>query len=180
MMSRRDFLRLTIASAATFAAAPFAIGSPRVYGSVWLKRDDNELRLNFLNSEGVLNKQDYKAACWILRDVQANQIGIASVRLLATVAWMQAYLAQHNVHRPFLVHSGLRTPSTNKKVEGARGSMHLPDDHGLFRAMDISMDGVDSRYLGALAFHAQQGGLGFYPGRRFIHVDTGPVRYWKG
>ena len=177
-MSRRDFLRITIASMVA-AASPLALGS-RYYGSLWLKRDDSELRLNYLDQAGNLDAQNYKAACWMLRDVQLNKIGYVSLRLLETVSWMQAYLIQHNVQRPFLVHSGLRMPSTNKKVEGARSSMHLPDDKGFFRAMDISMDGVDSKYLGALAAYAHQGGIGFYPGRRFIHVDTGTIRYWKG
>lgn len=178
MMSRRSFLRLSIAGLA-LAASPLAIGN-RYYGTLWLKRNDSELRINYLDQAGNLIPQHYKAACWILRDVQENKCGYVSLRLLETVAWMQAYLAQHNVQRPFVVHSGLRMPSTNKKVEGARASMHLPDERGYFRAMDISMDGVDSKYIAALAYHAQQGGLGFYPGRDFIHVDTGPIRYWKG
>lgn len=178
MLSRRGFLRLTLTSLAA-AASPLALGS-QYFGSIWLKRDDSELRLNYLDRSGNLDSQHYKAACWILRDVQANQIGYVSLRLLETVAWMQAYLAQQSIHAPFHVHSGLRTPATNKKSEGAKASMHLPDERNFFRAMDISMPGVDSKFLAALAAYAQQGGLGFYPGRDFIHVDTGPIRYWRG
>lgn len=179
MMSRRTFLQLSAAYAAA-VASPLVLGAPRYYGALWLKRDDTELRINYLTPTGQLNAQHYKAACWMLRDVRLNKVGFVSLRLLETVSWMQTYLTQHHIQHPFLVHSGLRMPSTNKMAEGARASMHLPDERGYFRAMDISMDAVDSKHLAALAAYAHQGGIGFYPGKNFIHVDTGNIRYWKG
>ena len=33
-------------------------------------------------------------------------------------------------------------------------------------------------YLGKLAQYFQGGGVGFYPRDKFVHVDTGKIRYW--
>ena len=56
----------------------------------------------------------------------------------------------------------------------ARASMHLCG-----RAADIDMPGVPAEYLARLAAYFQGGALGLYVGR-FVHVDTGPLRYWRG
>lgn len=107
---------------------------------------------------------------------------LGSPRLLRTAAWMQAFLAAYQVHRPFIVHSGYRTRFTNEAVGGARASLHMLDSSGLFHAMDIHVTGISPEYLGRLAALAHQGGVGFYTDRKhgFVHIDDGRVRYWRG
>lgn len=175
-MRRREFLKLVGAGAALALCAPCAGAAtppPRV---LWLRRQDEGARLD-LEAE-----RDYRHACWLLRDVRAGRSAWASPRLLRTAAWMQAFLAAYQVHRPFEVHSGFRTRFTNEACGGARASLHLLDGDGLFHAMDIRMEGVSSEYLGRLAALAKQGGVGFYTDRKtaFVHIDDGRVRYWRG
>ena len=45
-------------------------------------------------------------------------------------------------------------------------------------AMDIRIPGVDLTHLRDAALSLQRGGVGFYPGSDFVHVDIGRVRRW--
>ena len=70
--------------------------------------------------------------------------------------------------------SGYRNPNTNARTEGAaKNSMHMRG-----RAVDIIIPDLPVSYLGKLAQHYAAGGVGFYPDRGFIHIDTGNVRSW--
>jgi len=74
--------------------------------------------------------------------------------------------------------SGYRSPGYNQglKNEGrrvARESLHMEG-----RAIDFHLDEVSEEAIRNYAVGLGCGGLGFYPGFDFIHVDTGPTRTW--
>ena len=48
--------------------------------------------------------------------------------------------------------------------------------HG--KAIDIRIPGVALSDLRDAAMSLNAGGVGFYPRDKFVHVDTGKVRYW--
>ena len=172
-LSRRDFLKL---AAASIVAAPLpCLSGEALPRALWLQRDKEWGLIDIESSEG------YRQACWLLRDTQAGQTASASMRLLQTAAWMQAFFAAYQIHRPFVVHSGFRTKFTNEACGGAKASLHKQDANGCFHAMDIHMDGIPVNYLGNLAALAHQGGVGFYADRPngFVHIDDGRVRYWR-
>jgi uncharacterized protein YcbK (DUF882 family) len=123
-----------------------------------------------------VNNEGYLQICTLLRDVQANQAVYIDWHLLDTLRAIQGYMESYGYKKPIIVNSGYRTPQTNAKTEGAaRNSMHM---HG--RAVDFTMPGVPSGYMGALASYFKGGGVGFYPSEGFTHIDTGSVRYWTG
>jgi uncharacterized protein YcbK (DUF882 family) len=79
---------------------------------------------------------------------------------------------------PFEVISAYRSPATNTMLRNnssgvAEGSLHLQG-----RAIDVRLPGVALRRLREIALELERGGVGFYPGSDFIHVDTGRVRQW--
>jgi uncharacterized protein YcbK (DUF882 family) len=79
---------------------------------------------------------------------------------------------------PFQVISGYRSPRTNSMLrEGSRGvaqgSLHLQG-----RAIDVRLDDVGSATLRDAAIELRRGGVGYYRGPDFVHVDTGRVRRW--
>lgn len=80
--------------------------------------------------------------------------------------------------RPFQVISGYRSPVTNaalrQRSEGvAAGSLHMKG-----QAIDIRVADVPLRKLREAALSLHAGGVGYYPGSDFVHVDTGRVRFW--
>jgi len=172
-LTRREFLKL--ACVTTLTAPLPCLPQQETPRALWLQRDKEWGLLDIQSEEG------YRQACWLLRDTQAGKVSAASPRLLQTAAWMQAFFAAYQVHRPFVVHSGFRTRLTNETCGGAKASLHMQDAAGQFHAMDIHMDGIPVDYLGRLAALAHQGGVGFYADRPrgFVHIDDGRVRYWR-
>jgi uncharacterized protein YcbK (DUF882 family) len=74
--------------------------------------------------------------------------------------------------------SGYRSPATNEMLRQrgsgvARNSQHLQG-----KAIDIRLRGVDTAVLRDAAIALQRGGVGYYEGSDFVHVDTGRVRRW--
>lgn len=55
----------------------------------------------------------------------------------------------------------------------AKNSLHMQG-----KAVDIRIEGVNTRDIRDAAISLQQGGVGYYPSSDFVHVDTGMVRYW--
>lgn len=92
----------------------------------------------------------------------------------------QLHTLQGLVESPgeFHVISGYRSPQTNQMLHAhsdgvASHSMHLEG-----RAMDIRLPGKDLSALHNAALSMNAGGVGYYHGSDFIHIDTGRVRRW--
>jgi uncharacterized protein YcbK (DUF882 family) len=45
-------------------------------------------------------------------------------------------------------------------------------------AADVRLPGVPLATLRDAALDLARGGVGYYPGNGFLHLDTGPVRRW--
>ena len=74
------------------------------------------------------------------------------------------------VGRPIGINSGYRSPAHNIAVGGVGHSQHCVGD-----AADIEVPGLDTFRLYVLAEQIsefQNGGVGIYPGEKFIHVDV--------
>ena len=113
----------------------------------------------------------------VLRDHRTGETHAMAPRLLDLVANLQAEFSA----KPVQVISGYRSPRTNEALRRSGGggvakrSLHMD---GL--AMDIRMPGVDLARLRDAAWRLQAGGVGYYPGSDFVHVDVGRVRRWNG
>jgi uncharacterized protein YcbK (DUF882 family) len=94
----------------------------------------------------------------------------------------QLYDLKHNleVRKPFHIVSGYRSPATNadlrKHSDGvAKNSLHMEG-----RAIDIRIEGLDTRRIRNAALAMHRGGVGYYGKSDFVHLDTGSVRTWGG
>jgi len=73
---------------------------------------------------------------------------------------------------------GYRSPTTNEFLRThttgvAKNSLHMQGE-----AIDIRLPGVKLLNFRNAALGLARGGVGFYPGSNFIHVDVGPFRRW--
>lgn len=82
---------------------------------------------------------------------------------------------ERHFRRPVMVTSGYRSPSYNRKVNGARRSLHM-----ICAAADIQIDGVSKTEIARFARSLPgRGGVGTYCHTRSVHVDIGPERDWN-
>ena len=79
---------------------------------------------------------------------------------------------------PVEVLSAYRSPTTNAWLASVNRGVASDSQHMNGNAMDISMPGVPVFKVRQVARSLGMGGVGFYPRSGFVHIDTGPVRYW--
>jgi uncharacterized protein YcbK (DUF882 family) len=111
----------------------------------------------------------------LLRDFRTGDVGPIDPALLDLLHTLRARTGSA---RPFQIISGYRSPATNaalrRRSSGvAGGSLHM---HG--KAVDIRLADVPLGALRDAALALRTGGVGYYPGSDFVHVDTGRVRAW--
>jgi uncharacterized protein YcbK (DUF882 family) len=111
-----------------------------------------------------------------LRDHYSGDVGVIAPALLDQLHRLRQTLGGD---QPYQVISGYRSPATNTALRQTRGggvakhSLHMEG-----RAIDIRLPDVALADLRDAALSLRAGGVGYYPGERFVHVDNGPVRRW--
>lgn len=111
-----------------------------------------------------------------LRDHFTNEATKMEPKLIKTVCAAAVRFKSDVVS----VISGFRHPKYNlmlrkKGRQVARDSQHT---HG--NAVDFAIPGVSTEKLHEWAKAQKLGGVGIYPSSKFVHIDTGPVRFWAG
>ena len=74
--------------------------------------------------------------------------------------------------------SAYRSPETNEMLRSKSSGVARKSQHLLGNAIDVRLKGLDLELLRNSAKNLKLGGVGYYPGPNFVHVDTGRVRYW--
>jgi uncharacterized protein YcbK (DUF882 family) len=73
---------------------------------------------------------------------------------------------------------GYRTPWSNEFLRRTTPGVASHSLHMLGEAIDIRIPGVSTAELRDAALGLGRGGVGYYPGSHFVHVDVGRVRRW--
>jgi uncharacterized protein YcbK (DUF882 family) len=76
--------------------------------------------------------------------------------------------------------SGYRSPKYNLILRKKGHQVARESQHTLGTAVDFRIRGVPTEKLLNFVRSLRMGGVGFYPHTRFVHSDTGPIRYWHG
>jgi uncharacterized protein YcbK (DUF882 family) len=79
---------------------------------------------------------------------------------------------------PFQVISAYRSPATNRSLREGGHGVALNSLHLTGQAIDIRLADVALADLHGAALSFRAGGVGYYPGSDFVHIDTGRVRSW--
>jgi len=174
-LSRRQFLRLGMLAAALPLPA-------------FASREAAERRLGFLNLhtgekldlpywiEGDYLPESLAEINRVLRDHRTGAVAAIDIQLLDLLDRVKAALG---TAQPFQVISGYRSPASNSLLATnssgvARRSLHMEG-----KAIDIRIPGVPLADLRRAGLMLKGGGVGYYPGSNFVHLDVGRVRTWE-
>jgi len=113
----------------------------------------------------------------VLRDYRSGDVHQMDPRLLDLLNEVALWT---NTRGPFHVISGYRSPKTNAAMHARSNGVAKQSLHMQGLAIDIRLPDVDLAKLHQTALGMRRGGVGYYPGDNFVHVDVGPVRQWLG
>lgn len=179
--SRRAFL-----SAAAGAAASLLIGrSARADAPAGAVRAERSL--SFFNThtgesvsavywaDGAYRDEGLTTLSRVLRDHRTGGVHEIDPRLFDLLHALRGDL---RARAPFHVISCYRSPATNASLRSQGRAVAERSLHMEGKAMDIRIPGVALDDLHAAAVARRGGGVGYYSGPSFVHVDVGRVRYW--
>jgi uncharacterized protein YcbK (DUF882 family) len=127
-------------------------------------------RVNGSYDPAVLEKLN-----WFLRDWRNNDRTRMDPRLF-DVIW-EVYRTA-GATQPIVIISAYRSPQTNAMLRRRSKGVAEHSQHILGRAMDTTMPGMPMEKIREIGMRLQRGGVGWYPGSNFVHLDVASVRSW--
>jgi uncharacterized protein YcbK (DUF882 family) len=179
-LNRRNFLRLML------WAGLISYSSKSAFASIdAISSEERSLSLyNPLTKEsfdgvfwrnGAYDAEALKNINYLMRDTHTDAIKQIDKDLLDLIFTISIKL---NPQKPFHVICGYRTPESNALLLKRNKSAVKNSYHMKGQAVDIRLPGIKTSVLRGAAYKLKRGGIGYYPRRRFVHIDVGPVRYW--
>lgn len=89
------------------------------------------------------------------------------------------YVESHYHPRQMTLLSGFRSPEFNEDLRAAGAQAAQTSLHTQGLAADVTMSGLDLRRLWTQLRSQRTGGAGYYRSGHFLHLDTGPPRFWE-
>jgi uncharacterized protein YcbK (DUF882 family) len=182
--TRRGFLRVAAGAGLALAGARGALAStrPRAHPDALGPRGlafanlhtGEKLDLVYRERDGYV--PDALASLdRLLRDHRTGEVHPIDPALFDLLFDVRATTGSRGV---FEVISGYRSPATNATLRSRSHGVAQRSLHLVGKAIDVRMRGVPTATLRRVALAMKRGGVGFYPGPDFVHLDTGRVRFW--
>ncbi|OOF36504.1 YcbK family protein [Rodentibacter heidelbergensis] len=124
-------------------------------------------------ASSMLKKLDY-----FMRDKRTNQVHRMDPNLFIKFYRIQNQLGLQTAEIQIIC--GYRSPATNAMRHRQSRGVASNSYHVKGQAIDFRIEGVPLAKVKQSAEALNNGGVGFYPRSNFVHVDTGPVRTWRG
>jgi len=112
---------------------------------------------------------------YFFRCPHSNQICEMDIQLLEDVNQIEKLVGRGHEIR---IYSAYRSPSYNDLLVRLGRGAAPKSLHTTGQAIDFSISGVRLSHVRQAAFKLKGGGVGYYRRQGFIHLDTGPIRYW--
>jgi uncharacterized protein YcbK (DUF882 family) len=111
-----------------------------------------------------------------LRDHYTHESTQVDTRLVGVLA-----AAAIRFHAPRIeIVSGYRAPKYNLMLRKKGRQVARESQHTQGTAVDFRIRNVNTAALRDFVRSLHLGGVGYYPRTRFVHADTGKVRFWQG
>lgn len=181
LWSRRFFLKSSLAGMALLgsrllfpdfaSAASHPDGRLRFYNA----NTDERLTVQYRNRSGRYDPSALKDINYLFRCHTTNQVCQIDVQLLENLNHIVKLAGRgHEIK----IYSAYRSPFYNDLLVRLGHGAAPNSLHTTGQALDFSIPGVKLSRLWRTAMKLQLGGVGNYRRRGFIHIDTGPLRYW--
>lgn len=201
MLDRRQFLLGTIASVASGSALalnPFGrpmtptVAQPYTEGDLTVENFWQAPRRLILNhhetgeqlnavywANGRVDRQGYLTVCQFLRDFHENKSCLMDITVLNILRGIQGFYELNHHHPDLYVTSAFRTARTQRKLRESGLPAANVSRHEKGAAVDLYSRTVPASKLAKMGVHLNRGGVGYYPNRHFIHIDSGHTRHWQ-
>jgi uncharacterized protein YcbK (DUF882 family) len=180
--SRRFFLKASLLSTVLVflhpqkALAGFsAVQKPSHRLNLYNIHTGEKIAAAYRDNNGQYNTASIEELNWLLRCHYTDQQHSIDIK---TLDFLDLISTQIGCDNEIHIISGYRSPKYNNYLlssghKVAKHSLHLEG-----RALDISIPGVPLSVVQRTALSLRIGGVGYYPSRDFVHIDSGPLRKW--
>jgi uncharacterized protein YcbK (DUF882 family) len=178
MNNRRDFLKKSIILGTGLTVSPYDLFAYRLPVDRSIKlyntHTGEHLTATYWAKDHFV-KSELEKINHLLRDHRTGDVQKMDIKLLDLLYSIPLI---RDTNKPIKVYSGYRSPKTNAKLRKASEGVAKNSFHLKAQAIDINLPGTELKNLKKLATFLRRGGVGYYPKSGFMHIDTGPIRYW--
>ncbi|MFB9133941.1 DUF882 domain-containing protein [Vibrio olivae] len=177
-LSRRNFLKFAGAGAILSTCPSLAIASPATKPRTLALNNlhtGESLETCYFDGQKYVRDELHKLN-HLCRDFRRNEVFSMDKRLFDHIARIQKVLG---TDAEVQIISGYRSPATNEQLRNRSSGVAKKSYHMTGQAIDFRLHGVSLRRVRDAARSLKAGGVGYYPKSNFVHIDTGPVRYWS-
>lgn len=179
--SRRSFLKRSFLTSALLLCGTPAWGKTtdgaasagllRLYNT----HTGETLAVNLRDTLGQHDQSTLDSLDWLLRCHYTNRAHPIDRRALDYLSLLhQTVGGNHEIH----IVSGYRSPEYNDVLRRESGGVARHSLHLEGRALDIRIPTINLADLRQAALGLRYGGVGYYPGSNFLHLDSGAFRQW--
>jgi uncharacterized protein YcbK (DUF882 family) len=165
----------TVASMAGTRGTQDAIANGDTRSLTLLHTHTNESATITFRRNGRYDSEALNQLNWLLRDWRLDRPAKMDPRLF-DIVW-EVY-REVGAREPIHVLSAYRAPETNAMLRRRSRGVSEHSQHMAGKAMDFRLPDADMARVRAIAMRLQHGGVGYYPGSGFVHLDAGSVRAW--
>jgi uncharacterized protein YcbK (DUF882 family) len=133
------------------------------------------LDVRYRRPDGTYDPDALRQIQHFFRSREDGREGAISLRLIELLAYVENHFHPHQM----ALLSGYRSPEFNEDLRAAGGQAAQTSLHTQGLAADVAMSGVDLRRVWRQLRELRTGGVGYYRKGNFLHLDTGPPRFWE-
>src|SRR5574337_630720 len=179
--TRRSFLKASLVSALTLVGSPAwaqetaAVSASEGRLTLYNTHTHERLDVAYRTPSGEYDVEALGAIDQLLRCHYTNKATKMDVGVIEFVSALDKRLGGDNeIH----IISGFRSPEYNRLLRRKSRRVAVHSLHQSGQAIDLRIPGVNLNVIRKTALDMRYGGVGYYPRRGFVHLDSGQFRYW--